>query len=188
MVLPMLFFHKAVSSLWVLVHKPRNVALGMVLGMDVLTPEQRKLAMSRIKSKDTSIEVMLRKALWRKGVRYRKNYGKLPGSPDIAITKYQIAVFCDGEFFHGYDWENRKEQLDTNKEYWTQKIQRNIARDKEVNDKLQAQGWIVIRFWGRDIKKNLSACVSDVQESILEKIIDSYEELIDTEDMAAYMN
>jgi DNA mismatch endonuclease (patch repair protein) len=155
--------------------------------MDVLTLEQRRLAMSRIKSKDTSIEVMLRRALWKKGVRYRKNYGKLPGSPDIAITKHKIAVFCDGEFFHGYDWDTRKAQLDTNKEYWTDKIQRNINRDRVVNDKLQAEGWIVIRFWGNEIKKNLSACVSDVQETILNQIIESYEELIDTEDIPECM-
>lgn len=74
---------------------------------DVMTPEQRSRAMSHIKGKDTSIEVLLRKALWHKGIRYRKNYKKLPGTPDIAITKYKIAIFCDSEFFHGYNWENK---------------------------------------------------------------------------------
>ena len=69
---------------------------------DVMTPEQRSRAMSHIKGKDTSIEVLLRKALWHKGIRYRKNYKKLPGTPDIAITKYKIAIFCDSEFFHGF--------------------------------------------------------------------------------------
>ena len=75
---------------------------------DVMTPEQRSRAMSHIKGKDTSIEVLLRKALWHKGIRYRKNYKKLPGTPDIAITKYKIAIFCDSEFFHGYNWEIQK--------------------------------------------------------------------------------
>ena len=149
--------------------------------MDVLTPEQRKRAMSRIRSKDTSIELMLRKALWRMGIRYRKNYNKLPGSPDIAITKYQIAIFCDGEFFHGYKWSERKPRLDNNRDFWINKIENNIERDKNVDNKLQAMGWVVLRYWGAEIKKNLPSCVTDVQESILARIIESTDFLSDIE-------
>lgn len=94
---------------------------------DVMTPEQRSRTMSHIKGKDTSIEVILRKALWHKGIRYRKNYKKLPGTPDIAITKYRIAIFCDSEFFHGYNWEVKKQKLGHNREYWIKKIERNMA-------------------------------------------------------------
>ena len=80
---------------------------------DIMTPEQRSKVMHRIKNKDTRIEINLRKALWHKGIRYRKNYKKLPGSPDIAITKYRIAIFCDSEFFHGYDWDSKKTETGT---------------------------------------------------------------------------
>ena len=102
--------------------------------MDNLTKEQRHKNMKNIKSQNTSIELLLRKALWKKGYRYRKNYKALPGKPDIALTKYKIAIFCDGEFFHGKDWEVLKPRLErgTNSEYWVKKIARNIERDNEV--------------------------------------------------------
>ena len=124
--------------------------------------------MSRIRSNNTSIEVLLRKALWHEGVRYRKNYGKLPGKPDIAITKYKIAIFCDGELWHGKDWENRKASFKTNRDYWVSKIERNIARDIAIDKKLGRMGWNVIRFWGGEINKNLADCVSEVKEAIYE--------------------
>jgi DNA mismatch endonuclease (patch repair protein) len=122
--------------------------------------------MSRIKSKNTAIETSFCKALWHEGIRYRKNYNKLPGKPDIAIVKYKIAVFCDGEFWHGKDWDSRKEKLHANREYWIPKIERNMDRDKETDIKLSRLGWIVLRFWGRDIQKNLSACVQKVRDTI----------------------
>jgi DNA mismatch endonuclease (patch repair protein) len=129
--------------------------------MDVLTQQQRRKAMQHIRSKDTSIEVILRKALWHEGIRYRKSYGKLPGKPDIAITKYQIAVFCDGEFFHGKGWEKLQQRVlkGTNSTYWYGKIKRNIERDQEVNRTLHGEGWTVLRFWGDDIKKHTGECV-----------------------------
>jgi len=136
--------------------------------MDVLTPNQRHKCMSRIRSKDTSIEILLRKALWREGIRYRKNYDKLQGKPDIAITKYKIAVFCDGELWHGKDWENKKGQINTNKDYWTKKIERNIVRDNKNEKKLESMGWTVIRFWGKEIKDNLMDCVNVIKETIYE--------------------
>ena len=129
--------------------------------MDNLTKEQRHKNMVNIKGKNTSIELCLRKALWNKGIRYRKNYKKLPGKPDIAITKYKIAVFCDSEFFHGKDWEVLKPRLEAgnNAEYWVPKISRNRERDEEVNKELLFLGWTVIRFWGKEIKKNTDECI-----------------------------
>ena len=103
--------------------------------------------MSHIKGKDTSIEVLLRKALWHKGIRYRKNYKKLPGTPDIAITKHRIAIFCDSEFFHGYNWEIKKQKLGHNREYWIKKIERNMARE---------------------IQKRTEECVEAVEDLIFE--------------------
>ncbi len=136
--------------------------------MDNLTKEQRRKNMQRIKAKDTSIEVKLRKSLWRKGYRYRKNYDKLPGKPDIALTKYKIAIFCDSEFFHGKDWEVLKPRLEggNNSQYWISKISRNRERDDEVNKRLLFEGWTVIRFWGREIVKNADECVKVVEEAI----------------------
>ena len=123
---------------------------------DVLTPEQRRKNMQHIRGKDTTIEVILRKALWARGYRYRKNYKRIPGSPDIVLTKYKIAIFCDGEFFHGKDWEVLKPRLEksNNSEFWIKKISRNLERDDEINKKLLSMGWTVIRFWGNEIKKN----------------------------------
>ena len=138
--------------------------------MDNLTKEQRHKNMVNIKGKNTSIEVCLCKALWNIGIRYRKNYNKLPGKPDIAITKYKIAVFCDSEFFHGKDWEVLKPRLEAgnNAEYWVPKISRNRERDEEVNKELLFLGWTVIRFWGKEIKKNTDECVKVIEEAIFD--------------------
>lgn len=126
--------------------------------------------MSRIKAKDTSIEVTLRSALWEKGYRYHKNCSKLPGRPDIAITKYKIAIFCDSEFFHGKDWDVLKPKLERGKnpDYWVNKIQRNIERDKEKDQQLLFLGWTVIHFWGKDILKNTDECVRVIEEAIFD--------------------
>lgn len=138
--------------------------------MDKLTKEQRHKNMSNIKNKDTGIEVKLRKALWKKGYRYRKNYKKLPGKPDIVLTKYKLAIFCDSEFFHGKDWEALQEQLKRGKnaDFWIKKISQNRARDEEVEKQLRFLGWTVIRFWGKDIKKNTGQCVKTIEETIFE--------------------
>ncbi|QKN23217.1 very short patch repair endonuclease [Caproicibacterium lactatifermentans] len=133
---------------------------------DDLTPEQRRKNMQAIKSKDTSIELRLRKALWENGVRYRKNYNKLIGKPDIAITKYKIAVFCDSDYWHGYDWESRNQKIKSNRDYWVPKIERNMARDKEVTEALQRDGWLVMRFWEWQIKKQLNACIESVLQAV----------------------
>lgn len=126
--------------------------------------------MSKIRGKDTSIELILRKALWKKGYRYRKNDKSLPGSPDIAITKYKIAIFCDGEFFHGKDWEVLKPRLEKGKnpDYWIKKIQRNIDRAQEKDQQLLFLGWTVIHFWGKDILKDTNKCIKVIEEAIFD--------------------
>lgn len=141
--------------------------------MDNLTKEQRRKNMQRIKAKDTSIEVKLRKALWEKGFRYRKNYNILPGKPDIALTKYKTAVFCDSEFFHGKDWEVLKPRLERgdNSQYWVSKITRNREHDDEINKRLLFEGWTVVRFWGKDIARNVDECVKVIEETIWDERI-----------------
>ena len=146
---------------------------------DVLTKEQRHRNMKNIHGKDTKIEVMLRKALWNKGYRYRKNDKMLPGSPDIVLTKYKIAIFCDGEFFHGKDWEVLKPRLEksNNSEFWISKISGNRERDDVVNKRLLFEGWTVIRFWGDEIKKHVDECVKVVEEAIFDMAMSEGEEL-----------
>ena len=138
--------------------------------MDNLTKEQRKKNMKHIHSKDTSIEIALRKALWQKGYRYRKNDKRLIGKPDIVLRKYRIAIFCDSEYFHGKDWPELEKRIlkGSNSKYWYGKIKRNIERDKEVTATLRTEGWTVLRFWGRDIQRNLDACVQAVDEAVFE--------------------
>ena len=141
--------------------------------MDILTKEQRKKNMQHIKAKDTKIEIILRKALWNKGYRYRKNYNKLLGKPDIVLPKYNIVIFCDGEFFHGKDWELLKNKLkkSNNGEFWIKKISRNRERDDEINKRLSFEGWTVLRFWGEDIKKHTDECVKIIEETIFDQNI-----------------
>lgn len=134
--------------------------------MDDLTPEQRRRNMQAIKSKDTTIELMLRKALWHEGIRYRKNYKKLPGKPDIVLTKHKIAVFCDSDYWHGYDWENRQNRIKSNRDYWIPKIERNMERDQEVNRQLEESGWTVLRFWEWQIRKRLPDCVAEIINAV----------------------
>ncbi len=140
---------------------------------DVLTKEQRHKNMKNIKSKDTKIEVLLRKELWHRGYRYRKNMKSLPGTPDIVLTKYKIAIFCDGEFFHGKDWEVLKPRLErgSNSEFWISKISRNRERDDKVNKRLLYEGWTVIRFWGNDIIKCMDECIKVIEETIFDMIV-----------------
>ena len=148
--------------------------------MDKFSKEKRSEIMRRVKQKDTSIEIQLRKALWNRGYRYRKNYKDLPGKPDIVLTKYKIAIFCDSEFFHGKDWEVLRPQLErgSRSEYWINKIDRTRKRDNEINKKLLFLGWTVIRFWGKDIMKNTDECIRVIEETIFELKISE-----DTEDM-----
>ena len=132
--------------------------------MDKLTKAQRSRNMARVKSTDTKPEKMLRAALWHEGIRYRKNWRKLIGCPDIAITKYKIAIFVDGDFWHarGHQ-ESPGEEVGSNKEFWRKKLARNVERDKEVNEQLVAEGWIVLRFWASDIKKDIGVAVKEIK-------------------------
>ena len=128
--------------------------------------------MSNVKLKRGEVEVVLAKRIWHEGYRYRLNYKKLPGSPDIAIQKYQIAVFIDGEFWHGYDWDNRKPKLKRNREYWIEKIEENMARDSRVDKELIAKGWTPLHFWSKEVHKDLDGCMNTIQELIFEKKIE----------------
>jgi len=125
------------------------------------TPERSKL-MRKIKSKNTKAEVILRKSLWTLGIRYRLNVTKLPGKPDIVIGKKKIIIFIDGEFWHGYKWEEKKLKIKANKEYWIPKIERTIRRDTLNTQKLTEMGYFVLRFWEHEIKKNLQECLSKI--------------------------
>ena len=129
------------------------------------TQEQISYNMKQVKNKDSAIELALRKELWNRGLRYRKNVKSVYGKPDIAFIGKKIAVFCDSEFWHGYDWEERKKDFKSHQEFWIPKIERNMERDREVTERLQSEGWIVLRFWGKEIKKNLSACADIIQKA-----------------------
>lgn len=131
--------------------------------MGIKTPEQIRKNMRAVKNKDSAIEVLLRRELWRRGLRYRKNVAGLTGKPDIVFMGKKIAVFCDGDFWHGYDWENRKQDIKSRKEFWIPKIERNMRRDIEVNEALERDGWLVLRFWGNEIKTNCSACADKIE-------------------------
>jgi DNA mismatch endonuclease (patch repair protein) len=122
--------------------------------------------MSSIKAKNTKPEIKLRKALWAIGLRYRLHAKKLPGNPDILLKKYKLAIFVDGEFWHGKDWETRKFKIKSNPEFWINKIERNIQRDRETDAKLSLLGYKIIRFWSLDIEKQLDICINTIKEHI----------------------
>ena len=130
------------------------------------TKEQISYNMSRVKNKDSAIELALRKELWSRGIRYRKNVSSVFGKPDIAFIGKKVAVFCDSEFWHGYDWDVKKLEIKSHQDFWIPKIERNIERDKEVTTKLEQDGWIVIRFWGKEIKKNTEYCVNIIEKAV----------------------
>ncbi|QLG45330.1 very short patch repair endonuclease [Costertonia aggregata] len=125
------------------------------------TPKRSKI-MSKIRGKNTKPELAFRKALYSKGYRYRIDYKKLIGRPDIALKKYKTVIFIDGEYWHGHNWEERKQKIKTNREFWIAKIERNMQRDQEVNAELKRLGYTVFRFWESEIKKNLDGCLQKV--------------------------
>lgn len=137
--------------------------------MDPLNKEQRKRNMQANKSTGNSTEILLAKALWSKGYRYRKNDKSVYGKPDISFKKFKIAIFIDGEFWHGKDWENKKVKIQNNNSYWINKIERNIERDKKVNAELKENGWTVLRYWHNDIKRNLEVVMHEIEQLILLK-------------------
>ncbi|WP_285289885.1 very short patch repair endonuclease [Apilactobacillus xinyiensis] len=123
------------------------------------TDQKTSKRMSSVKLKRGPLENILAKALWNQNIRYRRNYKELPGSPDIAITKYKIAVFVDGEFWHGFNWEQKKKRLKHNRDYWINKIETNIERDKKKDTELRKLGWLPIHFWGNTVKNDTEYCV-----------------------------
>ncbi|WP_190810497.1 very short patch repair endonuclease [Flagellimonas sp. S3867] len=135
------------------------------------TPERSKI-MGKIRGKNTKPELAFRKALWAAGYRYRIDYKKLIGKPDIVLKKYKTVIFIDGEFWHGHNWEERKRKIKTNREFWIPKIERNIQRDQEVNSALEEMGYTIFRFWESEIKKNLDACLQKVLKSLNSHSID----------------
>lgn len=132
--------------------------------MDMMTKEQRHKNMVAIKSRDTKIEKILRKALWHNGIRYRKNYKLFGCRPDIVLTQYKIAVFCDGDFWHGKTFE--RYEVHTNRDFWHEKIKRNVERDLENTIELRDRGWIVLRFWESEIKKNVCEIVVKILNEV----------------------
>jgi len=126
------------------------------------TTRLRSKTMSKIRSKNTKPELLLRKALWANNIRFRTHEKKLPGKPDIVIRKYKLAIFIDGEFWHGKDWEKKRDQIKSNRAFWIPKIERNIQNDQITNNRLQELGYTVFRFWAEEVKKNLNACVNQV--------------------------
>ena len=121
------------------------------------------------KSKDTKPEIMLRKELWFRGLRYRKNYKALPGTPDIVFIKAGLVVFVDGKMWHGYNWEHQKNDFKSNRDFWIHKIEKNIERDQKVTQELIEQGWQVIRFWDFEIKKDVIACADKIEQIFIKK-------------------
>ena len=137
--------------------------------MDKHTPEQRRRNMQAVKNKDSQIELLLRQELWSRGLRYRKNVNRIYGKPDIVFIGKKVAVFCDSEFWHGYNWEERKKDFKSHQEFWIPKIERNMERDAEVTARLESEGWTVIRFWGNEIKKNTSQCADIIEKAVQSK-------------------
>ena len=126
------------------------------------TTKKRSKIMSNIRAKNSKPEMTFRRALWKKGVRYRVDSKQLPGRPDVSIKKYKLAIFIDGEFWHGYHWQERKTRIKSNREFWIPKIERNIQRDRQVTKELNDMGYTVFRFWESEIKNNLSTCINDI--------------------------
>ena len=122
--------------------------------------------MGKIKSTDTQAEILLRKKLWAKGIRYRKNNKSILGCPDISIKKYKIAIFVDGEFWHGFNWQEKKKKIKSNREYWIKKIEGNMRRDVKTNKELKKQGWCIFRFWEHEITKDINRCIKRINKKI----------------------
>jgi len=126
---------------------------------DVHNKEIRSYNMSRIRSNNTKIEILLSKALWNRGYRYKRNDSSIIGKPDFVFKKIKLVIFCDSEFWHGKDWETQQKRIGTNKDFWISKIQNNKDRDRRINERLANSGWVVLRFWETDLKKNLDYCI-----------------------------
>lgn len=127
------------------------------------TTKERSALMSKIKSNNTRPEILLRKKLWGKGVRFSRKGSNMPEKPDIELKKYKIAIFIDGEFWHGYNWAEKKKNLKSNRKYWVPKIERTISRDRQNNKSLKVKGWRVVRFWGHQINEDTEKCIKKIK-------------------------
>lgn len=137
--------------------------------MSKKTPEQIRKNMRNVHNKDSQIELALRRELWSRNLRNRKNVNRIFGKPDIAFIGLKIAVFVDSEFWHGYDWQNKQLEIKSNRDFWVPKIERNMQRDLEVTDRLQSDGWTVIRVWGKDIKRDVVSVADRIESVYKEK-------------------
>lgn len=137
-----------------------GIGLGRIMA-DVLTPAQRRLCMSRNRHKDTSIEVRLRSALHRAGLRFRKHARFLPGTPDLVFTRARLVVFIDGDFWHGYGFRKWSAKLQPK---WRDKIAANRSRDCRNFKELRKTGWLVMRVWEHEIKRDLAGAVDRVKK------------------------
>jgi len=151
-------------------YKPKPKVLKFKEEYGFYTTKARSELMKKIRSKDTKPELKLRKTLWSLGLRYRINDSTLPGKPDISMKKYKLAIFIDGEFWHGYEWEEKKQKIKKNREYWIPKIERNILNDNDNNAQLRYMGYKIFRFWSQEINKNVGTCLMQVLE-----YVDDYE-------------
>lgn len=127
------------------------------------TTRKRSYNMSRIKGKDSKPEMILRRAMWSRNIRYRLHNKDLPGKPDIVIKKYKLAIFVDGEFWHGYNWEEKQKQIKSNRSFWIPKIERNMQKDRQTNRILTDMGYTVFRFWSREILKELPKVINQIE-------------------------
>ena len=133
------------------------------------TQAQISYNMRQVKNKDSQIELLLRHEMWKRGIRYRKNVLSVYGKPDIAFIKKKVAVFVDSEFWHGFDWNNKQAEIKSNREFWIPKIEKNMERDARVNSFLRSEGWIVLRFWGKEIQRNTVGCVDIIETALKER-------------------
>ena len=132
---------------------------------DNMTPEQRRLTMSRIRGRDTKVELLVRKELHRRGYRYRVNAAWLVGKPDIVFTRIRLAVFVDGDFWHGWKFDQLSEKLAP---YWRDKIAGNMARDRRHMVQLRREGWTVMRVWEHDVEKNFARCIERIEQKAIQ--------------------
>ncbi len=126
------------------------------------TTADRSKRMANIKGKNTKAEVLLRKALWANGIRFRIHVKNMPGKPDLVINKFRLAIFVDGSFWHGFQWQKKKLTIKSNAKFWIPKIERNMQRDRINQKSLEEAGYTVMRFWDHDIKTDLKRCLNQI--------------------------
>ena len=136
---------------------------------DVLSKEQRRKNMQAIRAKETAFEIMVRKELWKKGIRYRKNVRDLMGVPDIAIKKHKLVIFLDSCYWHGCPEHGVMPK--SNREFWEKKIKRNIERDTEVTSYYRSRNWTILRFWEHEVKQDLDGIIDRIIKAIRDKMV-----------------